>query len=121
MGTNVRPFIGFGFMLSRSDMDEKEFDTLYEDLIDKYGSDELWSQDLFYCKDLDVASDCYNGAWIFIGKWSHGDDEDIVKMPYGFMAGNGDDIDLELKRQLGEDHPFLKHATFGLYFGTDWT
>lgn len=116
MGVDTRPFVGFGFMLKRTDMDPKEFDDLYEDLVEMD-----FPVPPLYNKNLAVATDAYNGAWIFIGEWEHGDTEDIVKMPYGFMSGNGDDIDLELKRQLGDHHPFLKHATFGTYFGTDWT
>lgn len=116
MGTNTYPFIGMGFMLCREDMDPKEFDILYEDLVEMD-----FPIPALYHKNLAVATDSYCGEWIFIGEWTHGDEEGIVKMPSGFLRGNGDDIDLELKRQLGEDHPFLKHASFGVYFGTDWT
>jgi hypothetical protein len=121
MGVENQPFLGMGFMLTRADMDAKEFDILYEELIEKFYEGELFPQELFYCKNLDACTDSYNGAWIFIGEWQHGDEEEIVKMPQSFGFGNGDDIDLELKRQFGEDHPFLKYAKFGTYFGTNWT
>lgn len=121
MGVDTRPFIGMGFMLRSSDMDNAEFNAIYQDLVEKYGENELWNQELYYCKNIDMATDAYNGSWVFIGEWQHGDEEDILRMPRSFLSGNGDDIDLELKRQLGEDHPFLQNATFGVYFGTDWT
>lgn len=121
MGVDMRPFLGHGFMLKKSDMDPTEFDTLYTDMIEQFYAEELFPEKLFYCKDLDVYIDLYCGEWIFIDVWAHGDSHGIVKMPRAFVTGNGDDITLELNRQFGEDHPFLKYATFGTYFGTDWT
>ena len=37
------------------------------------------------------------------------------------LFSNGDDIAIEIAAVLGKDHDFLKHATFGFYFGTDYT
>ncbi len=108
MGVDASPFIGLGYMLRKSDTDADTFEEIFDELLELEGDIEVWS-------------DCYCGAWIFVGDARTGDESEPAKVELGRIESNGDDIDLEIKDFLGKDHLFFKYAKFGLYFGTYYT
>lgn len=114
MGVESLPFFGFGYMLRKSDVYAEIYDPIYDELLE---NDDLQSAQI-----ASVWSDVYCGEWIFVGVAMHGDSEEIQKVDLPpWMMSNGGDLHIELRSILGRDHPFLKHAVLGIYFGTDYT
>lgn len=116
MGVDTRPWMGNGFMLKKTDTPNvMTFEAIYDQIL------EMDEEEMSICF---VTSDSYCGEWIFIGVSRYGDTECIERIPYGesgFLFSNGDDITIDVEQFLGKEHDFLKYATYGFYFGTDWT
>jgi hypothetical protein len=95
-----------------------DYEKIYDELMDRQHEIEEETSIAW------ISSDCYCGDWVFFGVSRYGSEDAIEQIPYserGHLFSNGDDIDIDIKQVLGPDHPFLKHATFGFYFGTDYT
>ena len=115
MGVDANPWLGLGFMLTKNNCSAGEFKEIYNDLLDRQEDYEAHSELTW------ITSDCYCGDWIFIGVSEHGSSEEIRQIQLGILGSNGDDIHLEVNTILGKEHPFLEHAKFGVFFGTDFT
>lgn len=121
MGVDVRPWMGLGYMLRKEaaeDFKIMDYEKIYDELINRQHEIEEETSIAW------ISSDCYCGEWIFFGVSRYGSEDSIEEIPCGesgHLFSNGDDIAIEIAAVLGKDHDFLKHATFGFYFGTDYT
>ena len=115
MGVDANPWLGLGFMLTKDDCPESEFEEIYNELLECQEHYEGLSRLTW------ITSDSYCAEWIFIGASEYGDSESIQPIRLGILGSNGDDIDLEVKNILGENHFFIERAQFGVFFGTNFT
>lgn len=115
MGVDANPWLGLGFMLTKDDCPDGEFEEIYNDILDRQEEYEAQS------RLTRITGDVYCGEWIFIGASEHGSSEEIRQINLGILGSNGDDIDLEVNKLLGKEHFFLERAKFGVFFGTDFT
>ena len=115
MGVDANPWLGLGFMLTKGDCPDGEFEEIYNELLECQEHYEGLSRLTW------ITSDCYCGEWIFIGASERGSSDEIKHINLGILGSNGDDIYLEVVKLLGKEHFFIERAQFGVFFGTDFT